>query len=423
MLVMLAMVSVFMSGDFNSGVKTKNSPATNGNWIDVADTGWYYANPEGPNFVVNSAEELAGLVKLVNGNVRNFYGKTIYLAASIDLSDRKWTQISNNISNPFQGTLDGQGHTIANMTFDAESYCAGLFGRNGDRGTVKDVNLTNVYVSSSPSHKYSDNVVHVGSIAGWNDGTIEGCAASGYISAYSLGGSSSAGGIAGLNFGTIAGCAYNGDISARSLGGGSNTGGITVSNNGTVADCVFKGNVSSYSYFGLLTSYAGGIVGFHVGEMVGCVSSGDVSSFSYFFRPLGSNVGGIAGYSYRNIENCSSNGNIYSLSYFISSSHTGGIVGQTGTSSMIEDCTSSGNVSSYSYFVNESDVAGIVGWNSGTIEGCTFKGEKVISRFSRRGGLSGRDYNRATSTNNRNDSGVEPDVGLDKSKESYRPDR
>jgi hypothetical protein len=297
-LVMLFKMSVFMSGGFDGGLNAKSPPPTNGNWIDVADTGWYYSNPEGTGFVIKSAEELAGLAKLVNDRKGRFFGKTIRLASSVDLAGRKWTPISGYTgSYHFQGTLDGQGHTIANMTFDVESYYAGFFGHNA--GTVKDVNLTGVYVSSFPS--LIDDIVRIGGIAGWNDGMIEGCTVSGYVSAYSFGGSSDAGGIAGWNFGKIAGCASSGDISASALGGDAKTGGIAVSNNGTVEGCVFRGNVYSYAFFSRFTSHAGNIAVFNSGTAESCVSSGDVYPF-YFFAPLAYRTSGIAGYGYGNLK-------------------------------------------------------------------------------------------------------------------------
>ena len=419
--MVLGIMFIFMSE--GCAGRTKSPPPTNGNWIDVADTAWYYANPEKTDFTINSAKEFAGFAKLVNGNerIRNFYGKTISLAGDIDLAGRKWTPINDRIS----VTLDGRGHTIANMTVVARSFNAGLFDKIPDKGIVKGVNLTNVYVYSS----YSGDGAHVGGIAGWNNGTIEGCTVSGYISAYSNGGSSIAGGIAGYNFGNITGCASSGDVSARSLGGGSFAGGVAASG-GIVKNCTFGGKVSSYSSFCGGISGAGGI-GYNSGKMIGCVSSGDVSSYSYFTRPLyplTSYTGGIAGSStYSTIEDCSSSGNVYSFSFFTSSSHTGGVVGYKDGNSTLASCVQSGNVSSYSYLIGESNVGGIVGYNLGPIEGCAFKGEKVTAndvfacRTPSRGGFIGRNYNHTALTGNRNDSGVKPDIGRDERKNPPSP--
>ncbi|MDR2178797.1 MAG: hypothetical protein LBP21_00685 [Synergistaceae bacterium] len=176
-----------------------NPPPTNGNWIDVADTSWY--SPYKTEFEISSAEQLAGLAKIVNdtGALRDdFSGKTIHLTASINLAGREWTPIGYSYYSSFQGTFDGGGGTIANMTVNAEglgSQYSGLFGENR-RGTIKNVNLSNIDVSSS-----SSSFSAAGGIAGGNSGTIGNCTASGReISAVNTGeGEAYRGGLIGYN--------------------------------------------------------------------------------------------------------------------------------------------------------------------------------------------------------------------------------
>lgn len=64
----------------------------NGSWQDVADTSWY--DEEKTTFTITTAEQLAGLAKLVNEmdgdiGIDPMKGKTILLGADIDLSGKR----------------------------------------------------------------------------------------------------------------------------------------------------------------------------------------------------------------------------------------------------------------------------------------------------------------------------------------------
>jgi hypothetical protein len=139
-------------------------PTTNGNWIDVADTSWYENNPDATEFEISAAEQLAGLAKLVNrwsdsGGYHypvDFSGKTITLMNSLDLGGREWTPIGN--FNTFNGTFDGGEHTISNLTIiNEQGDCAGFFGRIGSRSEIKNLRLTKLYISHSPSSSSSSS--------------------------------------------------------------------------------------------------------------------------------------------------------------------------------------------------------------------------------------------------------------------------
>ena len=54
------------------------------NWIDDANTSWYNKNET--TFEISTAEDLAGLAKLVNDETDDFSGKTITLTQPIDLN-------------------------------------------------------------------------------------------------------------------------------------------------------------------------------------------------------------------------------------------------------------------------------------------------------------------------------------------------
>ena len=149
------------------------------NWIEVADTDWYDANPNGASFVIDTAEELAGLAKLVNEETDDFSGKTIVLDGDIDLAGKQWTPVGASAFDPegtskavFCGTFDGKENTITNMAVDLEggeefpsdNTNAGLFGYN--RGTIQNVRLIDVHASSSSSFTHLTQGLLSGSTMG-----------------------------------------------------------------------------------------------------------------------------------------------------------------------------------------------------------------------------------------------------------------
>lgn len=125
-----------------------------GAWDGTVDTSWY--NAEKTEFTLNTAEEVAGLSKLVSdGN--SFSGKTVKLGLNIDLGGHEWTPIGQTggyyASAYFMGNFDGQGHTISNMnitqTNDGGNYAAGFFGflDCGMTSTIENVTFDNAVVN------------------------------------------------------------------------------------------------------------------------------------------------------------------------------------------------------------------------------------------------------------------------------------
>ena len=68
----------------------------------------------------------------------------------------------------FNGTFDGQGNAISNMTI-ADSEYAGLFAYIEEEGTVQNATFKGVELSLQTADSYA------GVVAGRNDGTITHC--------------------------------------------------------------------------------------------------------------------------------------------------------------------------------------------------------------------------------------------------------
>ena len=153
-------------------------------WTGEANVNWY--DPAETEYVLDSADELAGLAALVNGTAASSYsmrstaiadsfaGKTIKLGANVDMNGLNWTPIGN-WDNAFAGTFDGQGYTISNLKInDPEGDGVGFFGIT-EKVTIKNVNFVNVDV-----YGYSE----VATVAGYVSpgSTISNCHVSGKIS-------------------------------------------------------------------------------------------------------------------------------------------------------------------------------------------------------------------------------------------------
>lgn len=115
---------------------------------------------------IETAEDLRNLADKVNKG-ESYAGKTVVLAADIDLGGLAFTPIGT-VEHPFEGTFDGQGHTIANLRVDDSAY-AGLFGcvaspSKGTAATIKDLTIDGVTISNT-SLNTSDGI-YVGALAG-----------------------------------------------------------------------------------------------------------------------------------------------------------------------------------------------------------------------------------------------------------------
>lgn len=125
-------------------------------WDGTADTSWY--NDTDTEFVITTAEQLAGLADLVDAG-NTFEGKTIKLGNAIDLylEDENgelvsFDPIGYGYDIVFKGTFDGQGHTIKNLYQNGWSLGlsygtqgGGLFASVVD-ATIKNINIDNAEV-------------------------------------------------------------------------------------------------------------------------------------------------------------------------------------------------------------------------------------------------------------------------------------
>ncbi len=238
------------------------------------------------SYTVTSADGLMNIAKLVNG------GKTdinITLTADIDLTGKNWTPIGTSFSNKYTGTFDGGGHTIKGLTVTTNDQFVGLFGSIGYAGTVKNVMMEDVQITSNRSSGFA------GGVAGYSDGTIENCSVSGCVS-----GTVYVGGVVGAQWeGSITGCS-----SSATVKGMVHVGGVVGQTNGsaTLTACYATGNVTLE--IDPRKNIAGGsLVGFNGGNGVrACYATGNVTSTGSSTGNV--HIGGFLGDNYTTVTAC-----------------------------------------------------------------------------------------------------------------------
>ena len=265
---------------------------TIGSWTDgggesgaAEDLGYIYDSNTN-TYTVYNADGLMNVAELVKG------GKTdinITLTADIDLTGKNWTPIGTSFSNKYTGTFDGGGHTIKGLTVTTYDQFVGLFGSIGNAGTVKNVMMEDVQITSNRSSGFA------GGVAGYSDGTIENCSVSGSVS-----GTVYVGGVVGAQWeGSITGCS-----SSATVKGMVHVGGVVGQTNGsaTLTACYATGNVTLE--IDPRKNIAGGsLVGFNGGNGVrACYATGTVTSTGSSTGNV--HIGGFFGDNYTSVTAC-----------------------------------------------------------------------------------------------------------------------
>ena len=268
---------------------------TTDSWDGTADTSWYDENET--EFHLQTAEQLAGMAKLVNDKTANFKDKTVYLDNDLDLSGHEWISIgdgANTAWGSFQGIFDGQSHVVYNLYshegLKSENkdnknnlYRNGLFGAIYN-ATVQNLGIENadIVIPMNDTSTYGKGI-----LVDWmTNSTIKNCYTTGsitggsYIEKY-------IGGLAGFLNGnnSISQCYstaaitgnYDGEYYAEQEGGlepmdcWDSLGGIvgaSYTGQVTISDCWFGGEIVVNS----IQAPVGGITGFGQGvSIVNCL--------------------------------------------------------------------------------------------------------------------------------------------------------
>jgi len=236
------------------------------------------------SYTVTSADGLMNIAKLVNGGKSDI---NITLDTDIDLTGKDWTPIGTDYDNSYKGTFDGGGHTITGLTFTTNDEYAGLFGWLNRAGTVKNVVMEGVQITSNQIYGGS-----IGGVAGYSWGTIENCSVSGSVS-----GTVYVGGVVGAQIGgSITGCS-----SSATVKGTVDVGGVAGQTNSsaTLTACYATGNVTIE--INPAKNIAGGsLVGMNAGSsLLACYATGNVTSTGSSTGKV--HIGGFLGNNYTTV--------------------------------------------------------------------------------------------------------------------------
>ena len=236
------------------------------------------------SYTVYNADGLLNVAELVNG------GKTdinITLDKNIDLTGKGWTPIGTSFDNSYKGTFDGGGHTITGLAVTTNDQFVGLFGYLNRAGTVKNVVMEGILITSN--HMFGCT----GGVVGYSWGTIENCSVSGSVS-----GTDCVGGVVGSQkAGSIIGCSSSATVKGKHY-----VGGVAGEKWGTMTACYATGNVT-LEIASQKNNFGGGVVGLNGGSRVlACYATGNVTSTGSSTGNV--HIGGLFGDSYTTVTAC-----------------------------------------------------------------------------------------------------------------------
>ena len=277
---------------------------------------------EKPAVHITTVDELLQLAKDCSLDTYSTH-RTVLLDADLDLVGQGFAGIPI-----FNGTFDGQGHTISNLNLVQDGSVVGFF-----RYLESDAVVQNLTLQGRAMPVGSRRTI--GSVAGSNAGTVKNCSFVGVSSGVSM-----VGGIVGQNLsgGVVDGCTVTGSVYGAHF-----VGGIAGDNHGVIANCVNKASVntkveqneidiSSLTLKDLIGTEnvaditdIGGVAGSSAGVVKNCQNLGTVG-----YQHMGYNVGGIVGSQTGYVTACTNYGTVYARK------EAGGIVGQMEPNSILE---------------------------------------------------------------------------------------
>lgn len=312
--------------------------------------------------------DFAGLAQMLDNDDYNIPADyTIEVMSDMDFQNQELPQIAKKArltnlksKNAIPYKVNGNGHTLSNITLSNSSSLFGGFG--GPNAGLSDLTFENFEIEG-----YGSQVGIVGFISeGAKIDNVK-------VNSGTISGSTEVGAIVGQAVapGTINNCSNGATVKGTTI----NVGGIVGKATGTSKDGVLT--ISNCNNTGAVS--------------VNCPLSGFITN-GY--------CGGIAGVSSANVTNCNNSGAVTS-----SGESTGGIIGEQRMGGTVSGCTNTATVTKttvnygaggiigwirYAYFSGDSqadfETAEVI-----TVENCTNKGN-VISKGQGVGGIVGIDY-------------------------------
>lgn len=308
-------------------------------------------------WLVADAEDLIALSQAAKSN--SFSGKFFKQTADIDMSSVKGFEPIGSSTSAFDGSYDGDGHTISNLHIDGVGYhFQGLFGALYTNSSISNLNMTGSSITGSG--------YYLGILAGYSQGRLENCSVNGTASTTGL----CVGGVIGRSYGVVNSCSFSGNASGCGY-----VGGIVGYSYGEISDCRSDADVSLPVRITDGAACVGGIAGLaqsystaREGKIYDCRFSGTVTQGAgYGF------AGGIAGYMYAlDVDRCLNTGTVTCTAKVADRELTGGIAGIIRDLTM-KNCLNTGTVSVTG---SSASVGGLIGYIT-----CTYTGGFGLTEF------------------------------------------
>jgi hypothetical protein len=326
----------------SSSTTSETRPTVNADYPRLRTT----ADQDDPALVqgtpIGNAEDLQNMSLGVTDNY--------YLTNDIDVSTlpSNWVPIGNGLTTWFEGTFDGKGYTISNLTIDRNTKYNGLFGAIRGTAKVYNVVMTGVDITGDD---YSGAVAgHIVATA-TDEPVIQKCTSAGSIKAHASASAAYLGGLVGRAEGITASSkkVYIYD-SSTSCTVDENSALVTSAHGGFVGEAVQLATIKNCYATGNVT---GGNDTAGIGGFIGGMSTGADISYCYATGNVvngESEAGGFVGYNNNAsgtgiIEKCYSTGNVTNTGGG-TPRNVGGFVGDNGNGGDIQNCYSWGDATS-----------------------------------------------------------------------------
>ena len=137
----------------------------------TVDYSWY-KNATGSTYVITKPGQWNAFANLVNGaadeaqagvTTDSFAGKTVELGGDLNFMAQDVVPVGGQGGHTFDGTFDGKGHTVDNMTVNAQGATknGGLIGAAGEDSAIENVNVgskVSLTIAETDSTKAIENV-------------------------------------------------------------------------------------------------------------------------------------------------------------------------------------------------------------------------------------------------------------------------
>lgn len=214
-------------------------------------------------YLINNANDWNMLASYMESTGESFEGKYLKITADIDFKDVKATAVAADGKTSFCGTLDGNNHSLKNISLTGSTQYLGLIGSVGAEGCIRNLTFQGTVNSTG---------LNVGGVAGKSAGVFENCVSEMIVTSNKT----YAAGFVGLaTGGAFRKCTSKAIVNTST----SNAGGFVGQATGREQfdNCVFEGTIASTSTSTSALNYGGFVGNAWPSDFTACVNKGKIT--------------------------------------------------------------------------------------------------------------------------------------------------